>query len=69
MYFLHTMRFKNKSNVKIKVSGCFRSVAGAKEYLKIMSYVSTAIKHHITGFEAIRRAVMGQSVSIFAQGF
>ena len=55
--------------VKIKVSGCFRSVDGAKEYLKIMSYVSTAIKHRITGFEAIRRAVMGESVSIFAQGF
>ena len=55
--------------VKIKVSGCFRAVDGAKEYLKIMSYVSTAIKHGITGFEAIRRAVMGESVSIFAQGF
>jgi len=54
--------------VKTKVSGCFRSVEGAKEYLNIMSYVSTAIKHGITGFEAIRRAVMGNSVSIFAQG-
>lgn len=28
--------------VKTKISGCFRSVDGAKEYLKIMSYVSTA---------------------------
>jgi transposase len=55
--------------VKTKVSGCFRSVDGAKEYLKIMSYVSTAIKHGISGFEAIRRAVMDQSLSVFAQGF
>lgn len=55
--------------VKIKVSGCFRSVEGAKEYLNIMSYVSTAIKHGFSAFEAIRRAVMGESVSIFTQGF
>lgn len=53
--------------VKTKVSGCFRSVDGAKEYLKIMSYVSTAIKHGFTCFDAIRRAVMGNSMSIFAQ--
>ena len=54
--------------VKTKVSGCFRSIEGAKEYLKIMSYVSTAIKHGFTGFDAIRRAVIGNSMSIFAQG-
>ncbi len=52
--------------VKNKVSGCFRSVDGAKEYLKIMSYVSTAIKHGFTGFYTIHRAVMGKSLSIFA---
>lgn len=52
--------------VKTKVSGCFRSVDGAKEYLKIMSYVSTAIKHGFTGFDAILRTVMGESMSIFA---
>ncbi len=59
-----------KGNIKekTKVSGCFRSIEGAKEYLKIMSYVSTAIKHGFTGFDAIRRAVIGNSMSIFAQG-
>lgn len=55
--------------VKTKVSGCFRSVEGAKDYLKIMSYVSTAIKHGFSSFDAIRLAVHGNSVSIFAQGF
>ena len=60
---------RNIRNIKLKtkVSGCFRSVDGAKEYLKIMSYVSTAIKHGFTCFDAIRRAVMGNSMSIFAQ--
>ena len=51
--------------VKIKVSGCFRSIEGAQEYLKIMSYVSTAIKHGFSCFEAIRLAVLGNSISIF----
>ncbi len=56
-------------NVKIKVSGCFRSIEGAHEYLKIMSFVSTAIKHGFSGFEAIRLAVLGNPLSIFDQGF
>ena len=56
------------TTIKLKETfGCFRSVDGAKEYLKIMSYVSTAIKHGFTSFDAIRRAVMGNSMSIFAQ--
>ena len=54
--------------VKIKVSGCFKSIEGAQEYLKIMSYVSTAIKHGFSYFEAIRLAVLGNSISIFDQG-
>lgn len=43
----------------------FRSIEGAQEYLKIMSYVSTAIKHGFSCFEAIRLAVLGNSISIF----
>lgn len=34
--------------VKTKVSGCFRSEEGARDYLKIMSYVGTAISKGTT---------------------
>jgi len=44
---------------KTKVSGCFRSLAGAKDYLKIMSFVGSAKKHGISGYEAIRQAISG----------
>jgi transposase len=52
--------------VKTKVSGCFRSFDGARDYLKIMSYVGTAKKHGFSAFEAIQQAVFGNSSSIFA---
>ena len=45
---------------KTKVSGCFRSLAGAQNYLKIMSYVGTAKKHGISAYEAIRHAILGK---------
>lgn len=54
--------------VKTKVSGCFRTTDGAKDYLAIMSFVSTAIKHGFSAFQAIHLAVLGEPLSIFAQG-
>ncbi len=45
--------------VKTKVSGCFRTETGAKDYLKIMSYVGTANKQGINAYEAIRKAISG----------
>ena len=39
--------------VKTKVSGCFRTEAGAEDYLRIMSYVGTAKKHGIKGFTGL----------------
>jgi transposase len=44
---------------KTKVSGCFRSLLGAQNYLKIMSYVGTAKKHSLSAYEAIRQAILG----------
>ena len=52
--------------VKTKVSGCFRTEAGAEDYLRIMSYVGTAKKHGIKGFTAIRYAISGTPEIIFA---
>jgi transposase len=52
---------------KTKVSGCFRSLAGAENYLKIMSYVGTAKKHGISAYEAIRQAILGKSDFILAE--
>ena len=38
---------------KIKVSGCFRTIDGAKDYLTIMSCVSTGRKHGHNGYDVI----------------
>ena len=54
---------------KSKVSGCFRSIGGAKDYLTIMSYVGTAKKQGINCYEAIRQAILGTPEFIFAKGY
>ena len=51
--------------VKTKVSGCFRSMEGAQEYLIIMSYIGTARKHGINPYEAIQSALSGRTGIIF----
>lgn len=43
--------------VKAKVSVCFRSEDGARDYLKIMSYVGTAHKQGCNAYDAIRNAI------------
>ena len=53
---------------KTKVSGCFRTEKGAKEYLNIMSFVSTAKKLGKNAYEAIKNAVSGSPDFIFAEG-
>ena len=52
---------------KTKVSGCFRSMDGARDYLTIMSYVGTAKKQKINPYEAIRQAILGKPDIIFAR--
>ena len=53
---------------KTKVSGCFRSEEGARDYLKIMSYVGTAHKHGLNAYDAIRNAFAGNPDYIFQYG-
>lgn len=41
---------------KTKLSGCFRSIKRAQNYLKIMSFISTGNKHGINTFDALTAA-------------
>lgn len=51
--------------VKTKVSGCFRSEDGARDYLKIMSYIGTGHKQGHNAYDAIRNVFSGCSDFIF----
>ena len=48
--------------VKTKVSGCFRTEEGVRDYVAIMIYVGTAQKHGINPFSAILSAVSGMNI-------
>ncbi|WP_455616987.1 hypothetical protein [Eisenbergiella sp.] len=39
---------------KTKVSGCFRTEEGIRDYLTVMSYIGTAKKHGKNAVEAIK---------------
>jgi len=47
------------SKLRIKVSGCMRSMTGAENFCAIRSYLSTAAKHGIGKLDAITRAASG----------
>lgn len=53
---------------KTKVSGCFRSIKGAQDYLKIMSFISTGNKHGINAFDALTAAFSGNAKIILGKG-
>lgn len=59
-----TIRF---SKVKQKVSGCFRTVEGAEDYMQIMSFVSTAKKHGMSYFKAVHAALTGNALHLVEQ--
>lgn len=44
---------------QVKISGCHQSEAGARAWLDVRSYVSSARKHGITAFDALRQATAG----------
>lgn len=44
----------------MKISGCHQSEAGAANWLAIRSYLSSAVKHGLRAFDAIRLAITGQ---------
>jgi transposase len=47
------------SKLRIKISGCMRSIAGAGAFCAIRSYLSTAAKHGIATLDALTRAASG----------
>lgn len=47
--------------LRIKVSGCMRSMAGAEAFCAIRSYLSTAAKHGIGKLDALTRAASGET--------
>jgi hypothetical protein len=47
------------SKLRIKVSGCMRSMAGAEAFCAIRSYLSTAAKHGTGCLDALTRAASG----------
>lgn len=51
--------------VKTKVSGCFRTEDGARDYLKIMSYIGTARKQGYNAYTAIKNVFSGHPDFIF----
>lgn len=53
---------------KTKVSGCFRSIKGAQDYIKVMSFISTGNKHGINAFDALTAAFSGNAKIILGNG-
>ena len=47
------------SKLRIKVSGCMRSMTGAEVFCAIRSYVATAARHGIGALDALTRAAQG----------
>jgi transposase len=46
--------------VRLKISGCFRTLQGAKQFARIRSYISTARKQAWNILTAITSAVVGR---------
>jgi transposase len=49
------------SKLRIKISGCMRSMTGAQEFCAIRSYLATAARHGISALDALTRAFQASS--------
>ena len=45
--------------VRLNISGCFRTLEGARRHVRIRSYISTLRKHNLPVLEYLRRALDG----------
>jgi len=48
------------SKLRIKVSGCMRSMAGAEEFCALRSYLATTAHHGISALDALTTAFQGR---------
>jgi transposase len=48
------------SKLRIKISGCMRSMAGAEEFCALRSYLATTARHGIPALDALTTAFQGQ---------
>jgi transposase/uncharacterized coiled-coil protein SlyX len=48
------------SKLRIKISGCMRSMAGAEEFCALRSYIATAARHGIGALDALTTAFQGR---------
>ena len=55
------------TKVQQKISGCFKSLEGAKIFCRVRSYLLTAQKHGITPTEALKTLFDGKLPDIFFQ--
>ena len=47
------------SKLRIKISGCMRSMTGAEEFCALRSYLGTAARHGVSALEALTSAFQG----------
>jgi len=52
------------AKVKDKVSGCFRSKAGADDFAAVLSFVSTAALHGLSSFDALKSVFYGNAFQL-----
>jgi transposase len=55
----HAEQSIRMAKLRIKVSGCLRSMAGAEDFCAIRSYLHTATRHGLGALEALTRAIQG----------
>lgn len=55
------------TKVQQKISGCFRSIEGAKIFCRVRSYLLTAQKHGITATDALKTLFAGKLPDVFFQ--
>ena len=56
------------TKVQQKISGCFRSMDGAKIFCRVRSYLLTAQKHEISPTEALQTLFQGKLPTAFYSG-